>query len=327
MKIYNIGIIGCGSIAAKMAATLGGMKGVKRYAVASRTVEKAKAFAEKWQFAKAYGSYEELASDAEVDLIYIAPPHAMHYDNTRLCIEKGKPVLCEKAFTANARQAADLLKLAEEKKVFLTEAIWTRYMPLSLKIRELLEEGVIGTPHILSANLGYVIDRKERILRPELAGGALLDLGVYLLNFAAMYFGKEVASVHSVCQKTDTGVDAQENITLLFKDGKMAALQASIHAATDRMGIISGDKGHLIVENINNPQSVKVLDTNYQTVAVYDAPQQITGYEYQVYASLEAIEKGWLESPYMPHAESLRIMQQMDALRREWGVVYPCDNE
>ena len=186
---------------------------------------------------------------------------------------------------------------------------------------------MIGTPHILSANLGYVIDRKERILRPELAGGALLDLGVYLLNFAAMYFGKEVASVHSVCQKTDTGVDAQENITLLYKDGKMAALQASIHAATDRMGIISGDKGHLIVENINNPQSVKVLDTNYQTVAVYNVPQQITGYEYQVYASLEAIEKDWLESPYMPHAETLRIMQQMDALRREWGVVYPCDNE
>ena len=98
MKIYNIGIIGCGSIAAKMAATLGGMKGVKRYAVASRTVEKAKAFAEKWQFAKAYGSYEELASDAEVDLIYIATPHAMHYDNARLCIEKGKPVLCEGLF-------------------------------------------------------------------------------------------------------------------------------------------------------------------------------------------------------------------------------------
>ena len=136
MKIYNIGIIGCGGIAEKMAATLGGMKGVKRYAVASRTEEKAKAFAGKWQFTKAYGSYEELASDPEVDLIYIATPHAMHYDNARLCIEKGKPVLCEKAFTANARQAADLLKLAEEKKVFLTEAIWTRYMPLSLKIRE-----------------------------------------------------------------------------------------------------------------------------------------------------------------------------------------------
>jgi len=152
-------------------------------------------------------------------------------------------------------------------------------------------------------------------------------LGVYLLNFAAMYFGKEVASVHSVCQKTDTGVDAQENITLLFQDGKMAALQASIHAVTDRMGVISGDKGHLIVENINNPQSVRILDANYQTVAVYEAPQQITGYEYQVYASLEAIEKGWLESPYMPHAETLRLMQQMDALRKEWGVVYPCDKE
>lgn len=119
MKIYNIGIIGCGGIACKMAATLGGMKGVKRYAVASRTLEKAQAFADKWEFAKAYGSYEELASDPEVDLIYIATPHAMHYDNARMCIEKGKPVLCEKAFTANARQAAELLKLAEEKRYSL----------------------------------------------------------------------------------------------------------------------------------------------------------------------------------------------------------------
>lgn len=190
MKIYNIGIIGCGSIAAKMAAMLGGMKGVKRYAVASRTEEKAKAFADKWQFSKAYGSYEALASDSEVDLIYIATPHAMHYDNARLCIEKGKPVLCEKAFTANARQAADLLKLAEEKRVFLTEAIWTRYMPLSLKIRELLEEGVIGAPHILSANLGYVIDRKERILRPETGGRRFTRFGCVLAQLCCHVFRK-----------------------------------------------------------------------------------------------------------------------------------------
>lgn len=325
MKIYKIGIIGCGGIAKKMAATLGKMKEVQRYAVASRNQEKAQAFANEWGFEKAYGSYEELANDPEVDLIYIATPHAMHYDNARMCIEKGKPVLCEKAFTANARQAEELLSFAHEKKVFITEAIWTRYMPLSLTIQELLKKGVIGTPYTLSANLSYPISDKERIIRPELAGGALLDIGVYTLNFAAMAFGDDIAETHAACQKTATGVDAQESITLFYKDGKMATLQSSIYAQSDRMGVISGDKGHLIVENINCPESVRVVDKDYQTVAVYQAPEHITGYEYQVYASIEAIEKGWLESPYMPHAETLRIMRQMDDLRKEWGVVYPCD--
>lgn len=249
----------------------------------------------------------------------------MHYDNAHMCIEKGKPVLCEKAFTANARQAEDLLTFAKEKGVFITEAIWTRYMPLSLKIQELLKEGVIGTPYTLSANLSYPISNKERIIRPELAGGALLDIGVYTLNFAAMAFGSDIAETHSVCQKTQTGVDAQESITLFYKDGRMATLQSSIYAKSDRMGVISGDKGHLIVENINCPESVRVVDENYKTIAVYHAPEQISGYEYQVYASIEAIEKGWLESPYMPHDETLRIMKQMDNLRKEWGVIYPCD--
>lgn len=325
MKIYKIGIIGCGGIAKKMAATLGKMKEVQRYAVASRNQEKAQAFANEWGFEKAYGSYEELANDPQVDLIYIATPHAMHYDNARMCIEKGKPVLCEKAFTANARQAEELLSFAHEKKVFITEAIWTRYMPLSLTIQDLLKKGVIGTPYTLSANLSYPISDKERIIRPELAGGALLDIGVYTLNFAAMAFGDDIAETYSACQKTATGVDAQESITLFYKDGKMATLQSSIYAQSDRMGVISGDKGHLIVENINCPESVRVVDREYKTVAVYQAPEHITGYEYQVYASIEAIEKGWLESPYMPHAETLRIMRQMDNLRKEWGVVYPCD--
>lgn len=325
MKIYKIGIIGCGGIAKKMAATLGKMKEVQRYAVASRNREKAQAFANEWGFEKAYGSYEELANDPQVDLIYIATPHAIHYDNARMCIEKGKPVLCEKAFTANARQAEELLSFAHEKKVFITEAIWTRYMPLSLTIQDLLKKGVIGTPYTLSANLSYPISDKERIIRPELAGGALLDIGVYTLNFAAMAFGDDIAETHAACQKTATGVDAQESITLFYKDGKMATLQSSIYAQSDRMGVISGDKGHLIVENINCPESVRVVDKDYQTVAVYQAPEHITGYEYQVYASIEAIEKGWLESPYMPHAETLRIMRQMDDLRKEWGVIYPCD--
>lgn len=165
MKTYKIGIIGCGNIAKKMALTLGGMKHVERHAVASRSKEKAETFAGEWQFTKAYGSYEELIKDPHVDLIYIATPHSEHYEHARLCILNQKPVLCEKAFTANARQAEELLNLAKEHQVFITEAIWTRYMPLSQKIRELIEQGAIGKPYTLSANLGYVIQDKERIIR------------------------------------------------------------------------------------------------------------------------------------------------------------------
>ncbi|WP_300728927.1 Gfo/Idh/MocA family oxidoreductase [uncultured Bacteroides sp.] len=325
MKKYKIGIIGSGWIAEKMAITLNGMQGVEKYAVASRSSEKAEAFARKWEFLKAFGSYEALADDPDVDLIYIATPHSLHYEQAKMCINKGKPVLCEKAFTANAREAEALLDLAHREKVFITEAIWTRYMPLSMKIQQLLKEGIIGTPYMLSANLSYPVAYKERIQRPELAGGALLDLGVYALNFAAMAFGSDIKETHSFCQLTESGVDAQENITLLYNDGKMASLQAGIYAKSDRMGVISGDKGHLIVENINCPEAVRVIDADYKTIAVHEAPRHITGYEYQVYASIEALENGWLESPYMPHAETLRIMKQMDALRKEWGVKYPCD--
>ena len=325
MKKYKIGIIGCGHIAEKMAATINGMQETESYAVAARSLEKAQAFASKWNFSKAYGSYEELVADSEIDLVYIATPHSHHYEHARLCIMNGKPVLCEKSFTANARQAEELIRLAEEKNVFITEAIWTRYMPLSVKMKELLDEEVIGTPYTLSANLGYVIADKDRIAKPELAGGALLDIGVYTLNFAAMAFGNDIKEIHSACQLTATGVDGQENITLFYNDGKMASLQSSVYAQTDRMGVISGDKGFMVIENINNPECIKIFDTDYKLKAEYKAPEQITGFEYQVRASIEAIENGWKESPYMPHKETIRIMHQMDALRKEWGVKYPWD--
>lgn len=321
---YKIGILGCGTIAAKMAATLNKMNGVRCYAVASRNSEKAKAFAAKWNFDKAYGSYAELAQDAEVDLIYIATPHSEHYACARLCITNGKYVLCEKPFMVNAGQAEEIFRLAEENKVFVTEAIWTRYMPSAKKIRQLIDDKVIGNARTLSANLCYPISGVERILSPELAGGALLDLGVYTLNFAAMAFGDDVETVHSAFRLTETGVDAQESITLFYRDGRMASLQSGIYSQSDRMGIVSGDKGYIIVENINNPEKIKVVNEDYATVAEYDFQAgQITGFEYQVQACMEAIENGWIESPYMPHSETLRVMRQMDGLRKNWGLKYP----
>lgn len=323
MKTYKVGIIGAGSIARAMAATLAGIQQTERYAIASRNRGKAETFAREWGFGRAYGSYEELASDPEVDLIYIATPHSMHYAQARMCIEKGKPVLCEKAFTANAMQAEALLQFAKEKKVFITEAIWTRYMPLSAQITQLVESGIIGKPYLLSANLGYPIRHVERLQKPELAGGALLDVGVYTLNFAAMVFGKEIERTVSTCMKTESDVDAQNNIVLYFSGERMATLSSSMYACTDRQGIISGDKGHIIVENINNPQKVQVFDNSYRLIEEHRAPQQITGYEYEVYACIEALENGWLESPFMPHEETIRIMKQMDSLREEWGIRYP----
>ncbi len=323
----KIGIIGAGWIAERMAVTLQGMtNGAEAYAIASRDRVKAEAFATQWGVARAYGSYEALLDDEQVELVYIATPHSHHYEHVRMSLLKGKHVLCEKAFTANAREAEELLALAREKKLFLTEAIWTRYMPLSQTINEVIASGVIGTPAMLSANLCYPILNKERSRQPELAGGALLDLGVYTLNFALMAFGTDIKEVVSTCTKIETGVDVQNSITLVYGDGRMAALHSSFLAKSDRCGIISGDKGHLIVENINNPQSITVVNDEYQEVAHYSCPPQITGYEYQVYASMEAIRNGWLESPCMPHAETLRVMQMMDALRKEWGVVYPNDN-
>lgn len=157
MKEFKIGIIGCGTIAAKMAFTLNRMDGVRCYAVASRSPEKAKAFAAKWNFDKAYGSYAELAQDAEVDLIYIATPHSEHYACARLCITNGKSVLCEKPFMVNAGQAEEIFRLAEENNVFVTEAIWTRYMPSAKKLRQLIDDKVIGNARTLSANLCYPI--------------------------------------------------------------------------------------------------------------------------------------------------------------------------
>jgi len=321
----KIGILATGGIAGKMAMTLQGMKDVETYAVASRSLQKAKEFAEKWNFTRYYGSYEAMLDDDQIDLVYIATPHSEHYNNARMCLLKGKPVLCEKAFTGNARQAEELLNLSKEKNVFITEAIWPRYMPFSKTINEILASGIIGEPKMLSANLGYPITHVERLRQPALAGGALLDIGIYPLNFASMIFGTDIKEISSSCIKLDTGVDAQDSITLTFNDGKMAVLHTTIFAKTDRQGIISGEKGHLIVDNINNPQQMTVFTGNYEVAAQYDCPPQITGFEYEVSAAIEAIKNGWIESPYMPHAETLRIMRLMDGLRKEWGVHYPFD--
>lgn len=323
--MFRIGILGAGHIAEKMAATITRMEGTEAYAVASRDIAKAEDFAGRYGFTKAYGSYQELAEDPDVDLIYVATPHTLHHGHVRLCLGHGKPVLCEKAFMANAREALDVISLSEEKGVFLAEAIWTRYMPFSRTIREIIDGGAIGTPHMLTASLGYPVSHKERIMRPELGGGALLDLGVYTLNFASMIFGDQIGRIVSACVRSDTGVDLQDSITIEYVDGKMAVLQATALCANDRQGIISGDQGYLVIDNINNPLEAALYSRDHTLQQTFHAPEQITGFEYQVRACMDAIRQGHTETGFMPHSESLRIMKIMDSLRQEWGIKFPQD--
>ncbi len=326
-KQKRIGIMGTGRMAGVMAGTIKKMKSVKCHGVASRNEERAQKFANEYGIKVAYTSYEEMLLDSKLDLIYIATPHSEHYANMKLCIENGKSVLCEKAFTANAKQAEEILDLAKEKGVFVAEAMWVRYMPMLTTIKGILNSGIIGEPTMLTANLGYNISNKKRLTDPALAGGALLDLGVYTVNFAAMMFGKEIEKMESSCILTNTGVDASESITITYKDSKMAVLNCTMNGVSDRRGVIYGPKGYIVIENINNFASVTVYDVNYKAVKTVNAPKQITGYEYEVYSCMEAIEKGEKECWEMPHDETIRIMKQMDALRAQWGVVYPFEKE
>lgn len=327
MRKLHVGIMGAGNIAGTMAETINGMKGAVLYAVASRTQEKADVFAKKYGVKKAYGSYEAMLKDRKVDLVYIATPHSEHYTNAMLCIKYKKAVLCEKAFTANAKQAKEVIEYAEKEKVFITEAIWTRYMPMVNMIKEVLEQGMIGTPMLLTANLSYSLGHVRRMYDPALAGGSLLDLGVYPINFASIFFGTDIEKVASFCTYTETGVDKQETITIQYKNGRVACLTASQCCAGDRKGIIQGSEGYMVIENINNYESFTVYDRNHKKLLHKKAPKQITGYEYEVMACIKALENGRLECPEMPHKETIRVMEFMDDLRKEWGVVFPFEKE
>lgn len=328
--MIHIAVLGAGGIAVKMSNTLKGMVAKKpdrlcMYAVASRDIQKAQKMADEFGYQKAYGSYEEMLNDKRVDLVYVATPHSLHERHIKLCLEHGKHVLCEKAFTLNARQAEEVCRMAEGKGLLLTEAIWTRYMPSRKLISDVLAEGSLGRPKLLTANLCYAIDTVERIRKPELAGGALLDLGVYTLNFASMVFGDELASMDSAADKMDTGVDLQERVTLRYKDGKTAILTASAGCYGDRRGIVMCENGYLEVDNINNPLHLYLQENPRLGTPprVIHMPPQITGYEYEVEACIAAIEAGKVECEAMPHAETIRMMKWMDELRGQWGVKYP----
>lgn len=322
----KIGYLGAGNISSQMAATVAKMDEAQNYAVAARDLARAEAFAERWGFERAYGSYEELLADPEVDLVYVALPHSHHHRWTLAALEAGHHVLCEKAFAVNETQAREMIDRARAKGLLLAEAIWTRYMPSRKIIDDIVASGSIGRVLTVDANLGYKVDMNERMVAPELAGGALLDLTVYPLNFASMVLGDDIARIDARMVPTATGVDGQDSVTLTYSDGRMATMFTTMHTMTDRRGLICGTEGFIMVENINNPQRIFVYDAdglNSSLRETIEVPEQITGYEYEVLACKRAIEAGSIECSEMSHAETLELMRQMDAIRAQFGIVYP----
>ena len=322
--MLRVAILGAGGIAIKMAKTLRGMETAEAYAIAARDLGRAEAFAKEYGFTKAYGSYAEMLQDENVDLVYIAVPHTHHYMCAKMCLEAGKHVLCEKPFCVNVDQTKELLAMAEDKKLLLTEAIWTRYMPSRKIIDDLIAGGEIGEVTSLTANLGYELSEIPRIWDPKLAGGALMDVGIYLVHFARMVFGEKKAKITSEALFKN-GVDMIDSIIMTFEDGQVATMQSNVYAVQNRNGSIFGTKGYIEITNINNPEVIKVFDENYQEVKSIVVPKQITGYEYEVEACARAIANGDLECPEMPHEETIKVLEIMDEIRKSWGYEIPLE--
>ena len=319
----KIAVLGCGHISSKMARTLRMMKengeDVCLYAAAARDLQKAEAFAAREGFEKAYGSYEDMVQDPQVELVYIGTPHSLHFEQMMLCLAHGKHVLCEKAFTLNAKQAKEALALAREKKLICAEAIWPRYMPSFEIIKGLVDE--IGGAQYIASDLHYEMESIPRIVQPELAGGGLLDIGVYAITFARMYMGTPIVRVESCAQLTELGVDRQANITLFGENGCVAMLSCGIAANGGQHTMIAGPKGRIVVDNVFNPHEVRVITG--ETERVVSMPPDFTGYEYEVRACMEAIRNQDAECKAMPHEEIIYVMELMDSLRAQWGMKYP----
>lgn len=321
----NVGVLGTGYIAAAMSETMKKISGINAYAVASRDLDRAVEFGTQHGFKRAYGSYEELLEDDRIGLVYVATPHSEHYENVKMCIEHGKAVLCEKPFALNARQAQELFVMAEEKGVFAQEAMWIRFLPFYKKIREVLSKGLIGDPVNLTASLSYNRSNVRRLIDPNLGGGALLDSGVYVLNFASMLFGDDISRIHSFCTYTDLHLDEQDSITLKYSDGRMAVLTASMISSGPRTGVVRGTKGYMIIENIHNFENLTVYDNSHKRIAFYKRPRQKTGFEYGLKACARAISNKRLECEEMPHEQTVSIMNMMDYIRKQLGVAYPAE--
>lgn len=324
---FKWGIIGCGNIVEKFIKSLQQLPDTELMAVASKSAERASLFAKKFNVPLWYNNYGELVRNPDIDAVYVATTHNYHFENSKLCLEHGKPVLCEKPFTVNAQETAKLIELSRKNGVFLMEAFWTRFLPSTRKLVELLDQGVLGDVRLVKADFCYdwPFDPESRVYNPALAGGALLDVGVYPINFAQMIFHSDPVEIQSVASISKTGIDEQSAYLFRYKDGEMAVMHAAVNTETRHDAWIHGTKGYIHLPRFYVADKFHV--TLWQdTGKTYKIPFKATGYGYEAMEVMNCIAKGKPESEIMPLDESLKIMKIMDSMRHKWGMKYPADS-
>ena len=324
-EIINWGIIGPGSIANRFAGGLAAVPGAKLHAIGSRTQEKADEFADKHGAPKRYASYEALAEDPDVQVVYIATPHPQHKGAAMLCLEHGKSVLLEKPFTVNAKEAAEVIDFARAKDFFVMEAMWARFFPGMRKVRELIAAGTIGEARMLQADFGFRTDvnPEGRLFNLALAGGGLLDVGVYPISLASMLFGAPT-EVSGLAQIGETGVDEMAAVTLKYGGGQLASVVTGVRINTPSEATVFGTDGSIKLHAPFWNVSKLTVNAGGKTEDM-ETPYENGGFNYEAQEVMDCLRAGKNESAVMPLGETLTIMQTMDTLRAQWGLKYPME--
>lgn len=318
------GILGLGNIARQFATGLKVVPNAELVAVASRSLERGNAFADEFAVPRRHNSYEALAQDAEVDVVYIATPHTSHCEQTILCLKGGRHVLCEKPLAINTAEVERMIAVARSEERFLMEAMWTRFIPIYKQVRTWLAEGAIGEPRMLTADFGFrgSADPEGRGLNPVLAGGALLDVGIYPLALAALVFGGEPESVVSSAHLGTSGVDEQNAFILRYAGGELAVLTSAVRTQVKHPAFIDGTEGSIEIAPPFWAASTATLIRGGEREMV-EQPLSCNGYEYEAEAVGACIRAGRLESEHCTLNESQQLTRIMDTIRAQWGLVYP----
>ncbi|MDF7823266.1 Gfo/Idh/MocA family oxidoreductase [Pontiellaceae bacterium B12227] len=325
MKKIQWGIIGCGGIAHVFATSLQALEEGELLACASRTPGKAQEFSDKHDIERTYSDYESLVADPDIDAVYIATTHNFHYENAKLCLENGKHVLCEKSFTVNTVQARELIELAKTKKLFLMEAVWTRFLPAIVKLQEALQEGVIGDIKTVTASfcLGREFPDEHRLKNINLAGGALLDLGIYPISLADIVFGKRPDRIQSSVVKANTGVDESSFYLFDYDDGSRATLFSSLTNNMPNEAIISGTEGYIRVPLFWAAKQYHIHRQDEEPDIVSADYADGENFRFEIAHAMECIRAKKMESEVYPLSKTIEIMETMDTLRTQWNLQYP----
>ncbi|WP_117148979.1 Gfo/Idh/MocA family protein [Paraliobacillus zengyii] len=318
------GILATGGIAATFAKDLAYVDNGECYAVGSRNLEHAKKFADEHGASIAYESYQELAEDPDVDVIYVATPHPYHKENVLTCLRAGKAVLCEKPFTVNTAELEELIIFAREKQLFLMEAMWTRFLPAIQKVREWLDDDKIGEVQLVKADFGFRApwDPEWRLLNPKLGGGALLDAGIYPVSFASMVFGANPEKIMSTVEIGETGVDERFSMLLKYQNGKTASLNGAIRLSLTNEATIHGTKGYIRIPSFLNAHEAH-LHVDKEEVESFVDDRTSSGYKFEAEEVGRLLENGRLESDVISLDQSHEIMKLMDRIRDQWELRYP----